>query len=103
MANRIGFGSREARDAAHGGNAAAVAVGQLLQRRALRTPSGSLCLLCRCQGRGSAHRLSTGFGAAPAFGGASADQIAFDIGLAPENRQHQAPGAGAGVGPRLRE
>jgi len=37
-----------------------------------------------------------GLGAAPAFGGAGADQIALDIGEAAENGNHQAPGAGAG-------
>jgi hypothetical protein len=31
------------------------------------------------------------------------DQIALDIGQAAEYRQHHAPGARAGVGPRLRE
>jgi hypothetical protein len=33
--------------------------------------------------------LSTGFGAAPAFGGAGADQVALNIGQPAENRQHQ--------------
>jgi hypothetical protein len=47
--------------------------------------------------------LSLGLGAAPAFGGAGADKIALNIGKPAEYRQHQAPGAGAGVGPRLRE
>jgi hypothetical protein len=42
-----------------------------------------------------------GLGAAPAFGGAGADQVALDIGKAAEYRQHHAPGAGAGVGLRL--
>src|SRR6202040_292317 len=66
-------------------------------------PSGGLLLLFRCEGRGTAHMLSTGLGAAPAFGGAGADKIALDIGQASEYRQHQAPGAGAGVGPRFRQ
>jgi hypothetical protein len=35
-------------DAAHGGDTAVVAVGQFLQRRALRAPSGGLFLLGRC-------------------------------------------------------
>ena len=47
--------------------------------------------------------LSLGLGAAPAFGCAGADKIAFNIGEASENREHQAPGAGAGVGPRFRQ
>ena len=45
--------------------------------------------------------LSSGLGAAPAFGGAGADKIALHVRQPAENRQHQAPGAGAGVGPRL--
>jgi hypothetical protein len=44
-----------------------------------------------------------GLGAAPAFGGAGADQVALDIGEASENRQHQAASAGASVGPRFRQ
>jgi hypothetical protein len=40
---------------------------------------------------------------APAFGGTGADQVALNIGQAVEHRQHQAPGAGAGIGPRFRE
>jgi hypothetical protein len=47
--------------------------------------------------------LSLGLGTASAFGGTGADQIAFHIGKPAENGNHQAPGAGAGVGPRLRE
>jgi hypothetical protein len=45
--------------------------------------------------------LSLGLGAVPAFGGAGADQVALNIGKAAEYRHHQAPGAGAGVGPRF--
>jgi hypothetical protein len=45
--------------------------------------------------------LSFGLGAASAFGGAGADQIALHVGEASEDGEHQAPGAGAGVGPRL--
>jgi hypothetical protein len=40
--------------------------------------------------------LSSGLGAASAFGGAGADQVALHIGQAAEYREHQAPGAGAG-------
>ena len=47
--------------------------------------------------------LSTGFGAAPAFGGAGADQVALNIGEASEYRQHQAQGAAGAVGPRFRQ
>lgn len=44
-----------------------------------------------------------GLGAAAAFGGAGADQVALNIGEAAENGNHHPPGAGAGVGPRLRK
>src|SRR5215469_2409752 len=80
-----------------------VAVGQFLQRSALRAPFGGLFLLRRCQRRGASHVLSLGLGAAPAFGGTGADEIALNIGEASEYGQHQAPGAGAGVSPRLRQ
>jgi hypothetical protein len=49
--------------------------------------------------KGAAHVLSLGLGAASAFGGAGADKIAFNIGQPAENGNHQAPGAGARVGP----
>jgi hypothetical protein len=42
-----------------------------------------------------------GLGAAPAFGSAGAYEMALNIGQPAEYRQHQAPGAGAGIGPRL--
>jgi hypothetical protein len=38
-----------------------------------------------------------------ALGGAGADKIPFYVREAAENRQHQALGAGAGVGPRFRQ
>ena len=38
---------------------------------------------------------------AAALGGAGADKVALHVGQAAENGNHQAPGAGAGVGPRL--
>jgi hypothetical protein len=40
---------------------------------------------------------------AAALGGAGADQIALHVREAAENSNHQAPGAGAGVGPRFRQ
>src|SRR3954453_17568005 len=85
--------------AAHGGYAAVVAVGQFLQRSALRAPSGGLFLLCRGQRRGAAHMLSSGFGTAPAFGGTGADKIPLHVRQPAENGKHQAPGASGGVGP----
>jgi hypothetical protein len=56
-----------ARGSAHGGNAAVVAVGQFLQRSALREPSGGLLPLGRCERRkrGPSHMRSSGLGAAP--------------------------------------
>jgi len=47
--------------------------------------------------------LSLGLGAASAFCRPGADKIALNIGKPAEYRQHQAPGAGAGVGPRFRQ
>jgi len=47
--------------------------------------------------------LPSGLGAAPALGGAGADQIALHVREASEYRQHQAPGAAAVVGPRFRQ
>ena len=61
------------RGAAHGGNAAVVAVGQFLQRSALRAPSGGLFLLRRGERRGTAHALSMGLGSASPLGCAGAD------------------------------
>jgi hypothetical protein len=53
------------------------------------------------QGRGPPHLLSLGLGAASALGGAGADKIALHVRQSAENGNHQAPGAGAGIGPRL--
>jgi hypothetical protein len=50
-----------ARGAAHRGNAAVVAVGQFLQRRALRAPSGGVFLLCRWGTEKFLARLGTAF------------------------------------------
>ena len=47
--------------------------------------------------------LPLGLGAAASFGCPGADEIALHIGDASEYREHQAPGAGAGVGPRFRQ
>jgi hypothetical protein len=47
--------------------------------------------------------LSAGVGAALAFGCPGADQIALHVGKASEYREHQASGAGAGVGLRFRQ
>jgi len=45
--------------------------------------------------------LSLGLGAGSALCCAGADQVTFHVGEASEYGQHQAPGAGAGVSPRL--
>ena len=45
--------------------------------------------------------LSLSLCAASAFDGACSDEIALYIVNPAEYRQHQAPGAGAGVGPRF--
>src|ERR1700747_3361978 len=63
----------------------------------------SFCWAGVLSGRGAAHMLSLGLGTAPAFGGAGADKIALHVREASEYNEHQAPGAGIGVGPRLRE
>jgi hypothetical protein len=42
-------------------------------------------------------------GAASAFGGARADKIALYVRQSAQDGNHQSPGAGAGVGPRLRQ
>ena len=67
-----------------------VALRQFFERGPFRAPLPGLFLLLRCEDRGSAHMLSTGLGAAPAFGSTGADQVALNIGQAAEYRQHQA-------------
>jgi hypothetical protein len=48
----------------------------------------SFCCVGVHWGRGAAHRLSTGLGPAPAFGGTGADQVALNIRQAAEYRKH---------------
>lgn len=67
------------RNAANGGYAHVVAAGKFVERRALRAASAGLGLLRRGECRGSAHLLPLGLGAAPALGGAGADQVALLI------------------------
>ena len=45
--------------------------------------------------------LAARLGAAPALRRAGADKIALHVGEAAKDGNHQAPGAGGGVGPRL--
>ena len=51
--------------------------------------------------RRPAHVLPALLRPAAAFGGAGPDQVALHVSKASEDRDHQAPGAGGGVGPRL--
>jgi hypothetical protein len=44
-----------------------------------------------------------GLGAAPALGGAGADKVALHVRQSTQHGNHEPPGAGAGVGPRLGE
>ena len=95
----VEFGLRGARCPAHGG----------MLRSSLSANSCNVApcarrlvaYFCWAGVREGGHVLSLGLGAASAFGGTGADKIALHVGEAAENRQHQAPGAGAGVGPRL--
>ena len=45
----------------------------------------------------------SGLGAAPAFGGAGADQVSLHVRQTAQHGQHEPAGAGAGIGPRLRQ
>jgi hypothetical protein len=80
-----------------------VAAGEFIKHGALRAPPDGLFLLRQREGRWTAHVLSLGLGAAPAFGGAGADKVTLHVRQSAEYRQHQAPGASAGVRPRLGE
>jgi hypothetical protein len=58
-------------------------------------------LLLRGEGRGTAHMLPKCPGTAPALRRAGADKIVLHVCQAAKDSNHQAPGAGGGVGPRL--
>ena len=45
--------------------------------------------------------LPASLGAAPAFGGTDADQVVLHVRQAAEDGDHQSPGAGGGIDPRL--
>jgi hypothetical protein len=62
-----------------------------------------LGLLFGRQFRRPAHSLPALLRQAAALGGAGTDKVTLHVREAAENGNHQAPGAGAGVGPRLRE
>src|SRR5205823_12044845 len=78
----------------------AVAAGELGEGGTLGPASAGLGLLRGRQFLGTAHMLAALLRPAAALGGAGADQIALQVREAAENSNHQAPGAGAGVGPR---
>jgi hypothetical protein len=92
---------RPARDPRNRALADIVAAGEFGKGRALGPPPPCFGLLCVGQLRGSAHVLPALLGRAAALGGAGADKVALDVGEAAQHGNHQAPGAGAGVGPRL--
>jgi hypothetical protein len=83
------------------GHADVVRSGEVFQGRALRAALAGLRLLLQGERRGAAHMLAARLGAAPAFRHARADKIALHVGKAAKDGNHQAPGAGGGVGPRL--
>ncbi len=79
----------------------AVAAREFGERRALRTSPACLGLLRRRQFWRTAHALSALLRPAAALGGAGADKIALHVGQAAQHGNHQPPGAGSGIGPRL--
>jgi hypothetical protein len=78
-----------------------VAAREFDKRSTLRPSPVGLVLLRLCQFRFPAHALPALLRPAAALSGAGADKVALHIRQPAEYRQHQAPGAGAGVGPRL--
>ena len=80
-----------------------VAAREFGKRRALRPSPAGLGLPRIGEFRGSTHALPALLRPAAALGGAGADKIALHVGEASEDGDHQPPGAGAGVGPRLGE
>jgi hypothetical protein len=72
-------------------------------RRGLRPPPSGvgLPLAVLLPIWGAAHVLPALLRSAAALGNAGADEVALNIGESAKYRQDQAPGAGAGVGPRL--
>src|SRR3954470_7648075 len=78
-----------------------IAAGQLVERGSFRAPLPRLSLLNVGQLRRAPHMLPPRLGAAAALRRAGADEVALHIGKATEDSDHQPPGAGRGVGPRL--
>src|SRR4051794_11655861 len=78
-----------------------VAESQLLERGSFRASLPRLSLLNVGQLRRAPHMLPPRLGAAAALRRAGADEVALHIGKATEDSDHQPPGAGRGVGPRL--
>jgi hypothetical protein len=78
-----------------------IRVGQFLERGTFRPPLSRLFLLLRCELRRSPYMLPARLCPAAPLSGASADKVALHVGEGSGYREHQASGAGAGVGPRL--
>jgi hypothetical protein len=78
-----------------------VAARQFGKRGTFRPALAGLGLLRLGQFRFPAHALPALLRPAAALGGAGADKIALHVRQSAENGNHQAPGAGAGVGPRF--
>jgi hypothetical protein len=94
-------GRRSCPEPRNRGHADVVRSGEVFQRRALRAALAGFRLLLQGERRGAAHMLAARLGAAPAFRRAGADKIALHVGEAAKDGNHQATGAGGGVGPRL--
>ena len=81
----------------------AIAAREFGKRSTLRPSPSGLGLLRLRQFRFPAHALPALLRPAAALGGAGADKVALHVRQAAENSNDQAFGAGAGVGPRLRQ
>lgn len=80
-----------------------VAAREFGKRGTFGPPLASLGLLRVGEVRGSAHMLPAFLRSAPSLGGAGADKVTLHVGQAAKDSNHEPPGAGTGVGPRLRE
>src|SRR5712671_5761161 len=80
-----------------------VAAGEFGKRCTLGPSLPGLDLLRVGEFRGPAHALPALLGPAAALGGAGADKVTLHIGETAKDGDHQPPGAGASVGPRLRQ
>lgn len=76
---------------------------QVSQQGAVRQAFTHLLLLLGAEGRSAPHRLAALLGPCAALCRPGADQVAFHVGEASEDGEHESAGAGAGIGPRLGE